>query len=470
MTNLFEAKIHDFLKLNDRVLIAVSGGADSIALLHLLNEVKHKYKLSLFVAHLNHKLRGKQSDRDAEFVKTEAEKMGITCISKTVEIKENAKTLSGGLEKVARDARYSFFIETAAAYGLNKIALAHTNDDNIETMLFRFIKGAGVYGLRGIAPVRKIGYGDFNSTVAILKTTKGLSIIRPLIYISKKAIYAYLKTHKFKFNLDKSNNENIYDRNKLRNDLIPSIEKTFNPAFKNTLSNTCEIISAEDDYINSIVVKNKKKLLTKVSGGVKIALGIKTLHKALRLRIIMRVLSELLVHKRKISHAMITELDDKIQAGRQTTIALPEDNVLKITEAGILILKTAKISEVYEEKVIKNFLKRTEIMLYSKKITFEKLTKKNKIDFSNPHNAYLDLSNVRFPLKARGTKEGDKFIPYGTDKECRLKNFIKTAKLERPIVILEDREKILWLAGSRVDNRAKISSHTKMILKVSISL
>jgi tRNA(Ile)-lysidine synthase len=316
----FKDNIGSFLQKGDRVIVGVSGGPDSTALLHLLCAVKKEYKLRLYVAHFNHKLRGKASEADAVFVKKLADSYGLDFIKAESDTRAAAKNRKGGLEKVAREERYVFFIKSALSFNARKIALAHTKDEDIETILFRFIKGAGAHGLSGIPDVRKIYEGEYG----LRDLGDDLYIIRPLINEYKTDIAAYFRQHNLKYRTDASNEKNIYTRNKIRNILIPLIEKEFNPNFKESISNMAAILEAENDYLELITEKIARREIRRDSDDeLSIsARALKKMHPALRARIIMTALQGILEHHRKIKFPLIRSIE-AVLAGKKN-VTLPE--------------------------------------------------------------------------------------------------------------------------------------------------
>ncbi len=223
-------KKYNLISPNDKLLVGVSGGPDSVCLLFLLNSIEKEYCLKIYVSHLDHMIR-KDSHRDALFVSKLAKELGLPFYSKRINVKCLAKDAS--LEQEARRLRYDFFFKTARRLNINKIALGHNADDQAETVLMRIIRGTGLYGLAGILPKRDID---------------GFTIIRPLIEISKKSIIEFLKSKKLKYVIDITNKEELYLRNRLRNKLIPELQK-YNSNIKNSLCNLAQNASLDYEYI-----------------------------------------------------------------------------------------------------------------------------------------------------------------------------------------------------------------------------
>lgn len=222
------------LERGDHLLIAVSGGPDSVALLWTLVLLTREYRLQMTAAHLNHGLRGAEAEADETFVQSLCAGMGINCISRTVDIGTRQK---GGrsLEDVSREERYRFLAETAQHCGANKIATGHQRDDQAETVLIHLLRGCGLEGLRGILPLRDG------------------RIIRPLLHVGREEILAFLHREGLPYMTDSSNLSPRFLRNRIRHQLLPELTARFNPSIVRGLSHTAEVIRREDDYLQETV-------------------------------------------------------------------------------------------------------------------------------------------------------------------------------------------------------------------------
>ncbi|MDO9111753.1 MAG: tRNA lysidine(34) synthetase TilS [Desulfatirhabdiaceae bacterium] len=223
------------LEWGNHVLVAVSGGPDSVALLRVLVLLSFEYELRLTTAHLNHGLRGAEAQAEEAFVHNLCAGMGINCISKTVDIRALRKGSGKSLEEVGREQRYRFLDETAQTCGAKKIATGHHRDDQAETVLINFLRGSGLEGLKGIVPVREG------------------RIIRPLLHIGRKEILEFLDHEELPYIVDSSNLSPHFLRNRIRHQLIPELAARYNPAIVRGLSQTAEIIRREDDYLQGVV-------------------------------------------------------------------------------------------------------------------------------------------------------------------------------------------------------------------------
>ncbi|MBE5821555.1 MAG: tRNA lysidine(34) synthetase TilS [Clostridiales bacterium] len=227
-------KYNMITKEDKNILIAVSGGFDSTCLLYLLNELKTELNINLYVAHINHGLR-ENAILDEEFVKKTCCKLDIPFFVDKPNINEIAKIEKMSIEMAGRKARYEFFDKIAKENNCTKIALAHNANDNVETILLNLFRGSGLNGLKGIKKVRDNKY------------------IRPLIEITRKEIDEWLKENNITARLDESNNESEYTRNKVRNELLPYIQKNFNENVIANINRMSDNITEDDEYINNVV-------------------------------------------------------------------------------------------------------------------------------------------------------------------------------------------------------------------------
>ena len=232
---------YNMIQSGDGIVIGVSGGPDSMTLLNILNNLKEKLNIKLYVAHINHSIR-KEADEETEYVKDFCKKIDVEFFAKKVKVEEIAKELKIGTEEAGRNIRYEFFEEVAHKVGANKIATAHNLNDNAETVLMNIMRGTSVSGLKGIDKVRDGKY------------------IRPIIECSRAEIEDHCKEKNLNTRYDKSNNEKIYTRNKIRNLLIPFLQKEFNPNIVEGINRLSQIAIEEEQFINKVVEKEYEKL------------------------------------------------------------------------------------------------------------------------------------------------------------------------------------------------------------------
>ncbi len=227
----------EWLRRGDTLLLAVSGGADSVCLLHAMCELAPHMGVTLAVAHLNHRIRGAAADEDAAFVADTARRLGLPCRTGRSNVPRKARRESVSLEMAARDARYRFFARTARQCGAAAVATAHTRDDQAETVLLKLARGAGPGGLSGVLP----------NTVL-----HGLRVLRPMLSIGRGEVLRYLRDRGIVWREDESNRDTGFLRNRVRHDILPVMAQALNPGVKDALARTGDILRAEDDWLNAL--------------------------------------------------------------------------------------------------------------------------------------------------------------------------------------------------------------------------
>lgn len=270
-------KKYNLIQKGDNIVIGVSGGPDSMTLLNVLYNLKDKLQINIVVAHINHMIR-KEADDETEYVLDFCKKIGIDCYIKKIDIIKEARNLKISTELAGRNARYDFFEEVAKKVNGNKIATAHTANDNAETVLMNLIRGSGTSGLKGIEEIRD---GKF---------------IRPIINCTRKEIESYCEENHLNPKYDQSNKENIYTRNKIRNQLIPYIEQNFNPNIVETLNRLSDVVEEEDKFFHNIVEREYKNLKIIGDNNKEIILDLKRfncLDYVIKSRIILYTIKEL---------------------------------------------------------------------------------------------------------------------------------------------------------------------------------
>lgn len=282
-----------FLPKEAKIILGVSGGPDSIFLLHILDKLKNIHPIKIVIAHVNHLLRGKESDLDEKFVKNLAkEKNHIIHLLKK-DIAKTSKTLKKGLEETGREIRYEFFKELAKKQKANFLLTAHHADDNLETIIMNFVRGAGLNGLAGMKEIEKLD--------------KNLHLIRPLLDISKDQILKYLKANHLPYRTDKSNKNTIYKRNYIRHKIIPSLKK-INPNISSTIAKNTKHIREiskllEEKTITFIDKNSLNKSKTKIN-----AKSLKSQPKTIQKEIILHLYKNLAGNTKNIETPHIEEV------------------------------------------------------------------------------------------------------------------------------------------------------------------
>jgi len=465
-------KKFDMLSFNDRVLIGISGGPDSITLLNILLSFKKRYNLSFFIAHLDHMLRGKESDEDVNFVKNLAQKLDLPCEVKSCNLKKIAQKEHLTLEEAARKYRYKFYSETSKKFEANKIALGHNADDQVETVLMRFLRGSGLEGLMGIPPVRS-------------------NIIRPLIECSRAEIEEYCKENKIEYRVDSSNKEVIYFRNKIRLELLPLLSKGYNKNIKDTVLRLGSIISEVSEYLNQETELLFKEIARRESPEMVIIDLEKftSLPLALKRRIIRKSIEMVKGNLYSVSFKHNNEILKltEYQLGEKE-IYLPDNLMVKKIYNKMMIYKK-EISEEQAEEVpthweydilipgeteIKSLGIKVEIKILDSvgiKSSLYLTGKKSKGEFLE----FIDYNKVKLPLKLRNRRSGDRFYPLKMKGLKKVKDFFIDNKILRSYrdlipILVDSEDKIIWIMGMRLDDRVKINSDTKKALCVKTKI
>lgn len=435
-----------------KLVIAVSGGADSVALLHLLHQIRTDLHLSLLAVHVNHNLRGKESDADEQFVRKLCDRLNVQMIVKHLKLDGKSD-----LENRARIRRNAILHNVLKSYKFDYIALAHQKNDQAETILMNLTRGAGITGMGGIKPVTD-------------------NILRPLLPFSKTEIEAWLRENKLDWREDKSNQDKRFTRNLIRHELIPWLEKNLNESITDRLLLQSRTFQQADEYFKKHTVRVLKKSIVEDTGD-RITLDLEFLKQLsdieqfYALRACYSALS-------KTEHEFFMHSFDEIKAiftsegSKQTRLA---HDIWVIKQYGELILTTLdpqQKSTDAKELVID--VERTHFVFFNWRFTLKYLKNmpKNLTNTKLLHNVLIDLNTVDLPLKLRARLPGDRFIPAGMSFEKKLKEFFideKVPKLERDKVpILTDSEKIVWIVGYRLDNRVLCSDETHKILHIAV--
>lgn len=441
----------------DKVVVGLSGGPDSTALLHILHNLRGKGWWNLVAAHLNHGLRGAEADEDERFAKSVCEKLKIEFVSKKIpegELK-NKKNLS--LEEAARDARLAFLEEARQRFGARLIALGHHRDDQAETVLLRLLRGASLRGLAGM---------DFAAG----------RIVRPLLNVTRDEILEYCAENGIEYRDDPSNLDTRFLRNRIRRELLPSIEEKINPNVRERLFHTASLLRRDAEFLESLARERLGRCRKKSAG--KVSLSRKKLSDVplpLLDRVWMAAVYEASGEAgREMDSRHLMELTGRLVEGKMGKVSLP---------GGLAARFTARAVEIGDEKsfrrkkTAKKEIAVPPAALDGGEVTFEGYTLRfTRLD-APPRNLksesknveYFDLAKIRGALKIRNRKRGDSFYPLGMDGKVKLSDFFINAKVEKEqrdrIPLLCDEENIVWVVGMRIDGRYRITGSTSHALK-----
>jgi len=317
----------NLFKSGQTIIVGVSGGMDSVALIHLLHELQHDLGILLHIAHYNHNLR-KDSKKDQVFVEELAARLNLPC--SVGQWKKTNQTRRGSIEELARINRFAYFVGLSKTLKTDIIALAHTKDDLAETVLMRLLRGTGLQGLRGILPSRKMYQCQF---------------IRPLLDVNKKDIEKYLKHKHIDFRADPSNADTVFFRNDIRQRLLPHLEKNYNPKIKETLTNLSNQISTDYNYIYDQAAKRFEKLAVTNKSRRTVAFSLKWLnreHPSIQRMLLRLAIEQLKGNTNQITLKHMQEIENLLDCRpSQSVVNLP---------SGVEVKKTAEFLTLYRRK------------------------------------------------------------------------------------------------------------------------
>jgi len=426
-------KNHNLLNKNDSVILAVSGGADSVCMLEILNSLKEEFSLSLYVAHLNHLLRGAESDRDEKYVADLCKKYNIPCYIKRVDINKLSCDLKLSCEEAGRYARYEFFTELKKEISATKIATAHNKCDNIETVLMRFLRGTDVKGLSGI-PVHN-----------------DLDVIRPLLCLDRTEIEEFLMCKGIDFVTDSTNLTDDYLRNRIRHNLIPQIEKEYNQNFSDTLSNNISLFSEADSFLENYTKSRMKSLAKRDSFGISFCVDeLLKEDKYIVKRIIKKTVFEL--SKSNISNNTVNLIYNSLE--KDTRVSINEKTELYVKYGtAFFVSKTCTHEFSHIINNVGSFTIPDTPLVVTVETVSETSISKDK------NTIYLPKDKLNQNLILRNRKDGD-FMNLSKCGKKKIKDILIDEKipvfLRDSIPVLEYNGEIIWLYGIRKSTNLKV--------------
>jgi tRNA(Ile)-lysidine synthase len=463
--------IYGMLKPKDSVVVGVSGGPDSVALLYVLFLIAPRFSLKLGVAHLNHCLRGNDSDKDAQFVEVLAKKFDLPCYIHKKDVREYRIENRLSLEEAARRVRYSFLNNIANTMQYNKIAVGHHSDDNAELILMNLFRGSGTQGLSGIPPVRDH------------------KIIRPLIKLNRSELIDFLSQNKLEYISDASNTDTKFFRNRVRHDLIPLLKTAYNPKISETLNRLSSIIRSEEEWIDDVVHPFYEKTVLDVQENTIILSSsmLNQYHPALQRRIIRMTIEKIKGDLRRIRFIHISsvigllekrsaygkvDLPDRIriQRDRDALYVFKEKRMLRDVSEKHSHSETVTF-EYQIEKLDSVFIREIEATIKFTEMPMEKVFDSR---YAGQHTCFFDKDTLGFPMVIRNFRPGDAFKPLGVGGTQKLKKYFIDKKVPRgeriKCPILLSRGKIIWVVGHRIDESVKVMPSTRNVMKVELLL
>jgi tRNA(Ile)-lysidine synthase len=436
-------KQHHLFQPKDKLLLAISGGVDSV----VLCELCHQAKFDFTIAHCNFQLRGEESDRDEQFVRDLATKYKVEIFVQQFDTTTEAAKHKTSIEETARNLRYTWFdsilkeLSSPSPSGEGfrvRLLTGHHANDNIETVLMNFFRGTGVKGVRGVLP-------------------KQGNIIRPLLFAKRNEIENFAKENNLPFVTDSTNAQNNYTRNYFRNELIPGIQKVFPQAEENVLQNIERFTDVEVLYNQAIDLHKTK--LCEVKGN-EVHIPVLKLAKAKPLHTILYEI----VKEYDFTAAQVNDIEKLITAESGKYIQSSTHRILRNRKWLIISpLQNQIASNIVIEKNDKK------IHFENGRLEFE-VSQKLTIHHS-PLTIQLDANKISYPLLLRKWKQGDYFYPLGMKHKKKLSRFFIDNKLsitdKEKVWVIESNKKILWVIGLRIDDRFKITENTKEVLEIA---
>ena len=460
-------KEHHLVEKGDRIVVGVSGGADSVCLLYLLNGCKQLFDLDLYVVHVNHGLRGKDADEDEAYVKQLCHKLGLHFHAYHKEVMVMSKELGLSLEEAGRKARYDAFLEESTLQCCNKVAVAHHMNDMAETVLFHLIRGTGMKGLSGIPTKRAM--------------TQEVDVIRPLLCLKREEIEQYLQSLHIPYCIDATNFTQDYSRNKLRNHILPYMKEEINEGVVEHIAQAAFKINEINEYINHSIDQVYPTYVTKTCGQKEILLKRDVLKedKVLVKGMIRKIFSTMLedglkdietIHVEQVMNLLTLRVGKKIDLpgglkcyGKYEEILFTFSNEEsnRIYQESMCIPIDVDQSKKYELKEIGKTLV-VDVINYEKNMIIPK----------NTYTKWFDYDKIIHTIFVRTRQQGDYLQVNENGGKKKIKDYFidqKIPKEERSSkLLLADGNHIMWVFDGRVSEAYKVSAETKKILVVSL--
>lgn len=445
---------YELIQKGDKIVVGLSGGPDSVCLLHILSRLKEEWDLEIYAAHLNHQIRGIEAQKDAFYISKLCEDMGITFFIKSINVPEYCEKNGVSIEEGARKLRYEMFYEIKNNTRANKIAIGHNLNDQAETILMRMMRGTGLQGLKGIEYIRD-----------------GV-IIRPILDIERNDIEEYCKQNKLNPRIDKTNLESIYTRNKIRLELIPYMKDNFNSNIIESIVRMGNSLRSDNDYIETEALTKFKEVSNINVDSVELNLNsYVNLHKSIKVRVLRNAIKHILGDTNFIDQRHI---DDIIELENESKV----DKVINLPRGIYVYRKKSSIILTNKEIVIEDiefcynipsngFIKIKEIgtIIETQVISVDKY-KRNKSDKSYK---WFDFNKIKGGIVVRNRRSGDKIKLSGGSKKIKdLFIDMKIPKEDRyKIPVIADDQGVLSVGDFRNSENYKIDAETKEVLKVS---
>ncbi len=449
---------YEMLDAGDRILVAVSGGPDSVVLLDVLDRLKKTLSLELVVAHFDHRLRPDDDDRETRFVASLAAMRNLPFVTRKALSPLGKNGIS--LEEAARDRRYEFLNDARKTHGLQKIALGHTLDDQAETVIMRLLRGSGPAGLSGIPPVRD------------------RTVIRPLIEVTRQEVEDYMARRMLPHITDPSNLERQYLRNRIRLDLLPQL-KTYQPRILEILGQTAGIMRDDARWMETEAeewIKGHVEVLKTVAHCVPVK-AFRKLAAPLQNQVIRQVIKGVQGGLRRIGLKHIDAVKGLLEGRPQAYLNLPGGVLVQKTYETLVFTKGRKKPVGEKHKGYEYLLNGPGVIsldAISCRVTIQEIEAKSLLpaDKESPWCAHLDADRIEYPLMIRSFVPGDRFVPLGMTGHKKVKDFFVDLKIpshiRKSFPLLCHENGIIWVCGLRIDESFKVGPKTKKVVRVSL--
>ena len=436
----------------DRIIIGISGGADSVCLLHLLWRLQEEYKLDLFGVHIHHGLR-KEADEDANYVREFTSSLHIPCQVYYVNILEEAQKRNLGEEETGRQIRYEIFQKECVLRNAKKIAVGHHMDDQGETFLMRLIRGSGSLGLGS------------------MKKVEG-NVIRPLLYFTRKEVEQYCHKKSLHYCQDHTNQLSIYTRNRIRLELIPYIKKYLNPNIIQTLNQTAELLQEQEEYMAVETEKIYQKCIKEEGGTFRISIELlQQQAAALQGRILYKALTEYAGQKKNVGYVHVESIFQLMKGQSGKKIHLPYQVMVYKQYDELIFTKDQMVTTGYSYPL--QIPGKQYIPECNRWICTEIIQKdQSREDFcQNNYTIYLDYDRITNKLVLRTRQPGDIILLSYETQRKKIKNFFIDNKIpyekRNQIPLLAQKDEILWIVGYRCSGNYPVTEETNTVLKIT---
>jgi tRNA(Ile)-lysidine synthase len=459
-----EQKVIDFIReqnliaARDKLVVAVSGGADSVCLLHVLARHRGDLDIELHAAHLNHQLRGAESGADASYVSDLARELGVPATIERRDVAAYRDRKGGSLEEAAREVRYGFLAEVAGTVDATKVVTGHTCDDHIETILLHLLRGAGTAGLGGLQSRSVLPYGENGSP---------LEVVRPLLEVKRQETVDYCRRHRLAPRSDSSNESLSFLRNRIRLELLPVL-KSYNPGIERVLIRLADIAGDDILFIEEQASLRWPDLAQKDGDALYLDINkILALPHAMQRQVFRKAVKQLRGSLKDVEADHIEAMVESLSKPAGKRFYLPDGLTLS-TEYGRLVLTPTRASVCplppLQGTTSINIPGETD--LHGWRVRADIVQK--SVGNDNGFTASFDLDKVDKKLVVRRRRPGDRFQPLGMNQTKKLQDFMVDAKIPRTwrdrVPLVSSARQILWVVGWRMDDRVKVTEKTKKIL------